>query len=277
MASRQGGRALTCCLAHEQAQAEEHSLGSTTAPYLRWRERQCLDRSALGRHAVAGVKEGKAGAGGILRDRGEGDLPLLLPLQHGGWCAKAHLCMWGDGDELPLAALAQVGNGVAVQAVLGDIGQGCCWLAGGLPHWAVAATAAASGGLLGQVELGQITPSVWVLLTRETIRSSPGRKPKQPTGADARDELGGDISGCVSLEQLSQGAQLEQSSSPPALCCQHSREPGQGMDPAGCAACARGRFLPLHKVGFPVQFTAQLHEQLQPHKEGTKKAAGNRG
>lgn len=129
------------------------------APYLRWREGQCLDRGALGCHAVAGVKEGQACAGGILRDGGEGDLPLLLPLQHRGRCAKAHLCVRRDGDELPLAALAQVGDGVAVQAVLGHAGQGWGWFAGGLPHRAVAA-AAAGGAFLRQVKLRQITPPV---------------------------------------------------------------------------------------------------------------------
>lgn len=184
MALRQAHRALTCLLAHDQAQGEEDRLGSAIAPYLRWREGQCLDRGALGRHAVARVKEGKAGAGSILRDRGEGDLPLLLPLQNGGRCAKAHLCMRRDGDELPLAALAQVRDGVAIQAVLGHIGQGWRWLAGGLPHRAVAAAAAAGRRFLRQVKLGQITPPIWVLHTRETIRSSPGRKAEQPTGAD---------------------------------------------------------------------------------------------
>jgi len=178
-------RALTCLRPHDQAQAEKHRLGSAIALYLRWRERQRLDRGALGRHAVAGVDEGKAGAGGILCDWGEGDLPLLLPLQHRGRRAKAHLCVRRDGDELPFAALAQVGDGVAVQAVLGHIGQGRCWLAGGLPHRAAAATAAAGGGFLWQVKLGQITPPVWVLHTRETVRSSPGKNAEQPTGADA--------------------------------------------------------------------------------------------
>lgn len=181
----QADRALTYLLAHYEAQAGEHRLGSAIAPYLRWREGQCLDRGALGRHAVAGVKEGKAGAGGILGDRGEGDLPLLLPLQHRGRSAKAHLCVRRDGDELPLAALAQVRDGVAVQAVLSHIGQGRQRLAGGLPHWAVAATAAAGRWFLREVKLGQITPPIWVLQTRETIRSSPGRKAEQPTGAGA--------------------------------------------------------------------------------------------
>lgn len=185
MAFRQADRALTCLLAHDQAQAEECRPRSAIAPYLRWREGQCLDRGALGRHTVAGVKEGKARAGGILCDRGEGNLPLLLPLQHRGRRAKAHICVRRDGDELPLAALAQVRDGVAIQAVLSHIGQGRQRLAGGLPHWAVAATAAAGGGFLRQVKLRQITPPIWVLHTRETIRSSPGKKAEQPTGADA--------------------------------------------------------------------------------------------
>lgn len=167
---------LPCSLCHKQAHAEEHGLACAAAPYLRGGEGQRLDRGALGRHAVAGVEEGEAGAGGVLRDGGEGDLPLLLPLQHRGRRAKAHLRVRGDGDELPLAALAEVGDGVAVQAVLGDVGQGRRWLAGRLPHGAAAAAAAASGGLLGQVKLGQVTPPVWVLHTKEALSNRPGKE-----------------------------------------------------------------------------------------------------
>lgn len=141
--------------------------------YLRWREGQCLYGGALGRHAVAGVQEGHAGAGDVLCDRREGDLPLLLPLQHRGRGAKAALGVGGDGDELSLAAPAQVRDGVAVQAVLGDTGQRR-GLAGRWSGRAGAATAAASQGLLGQVKLAQVTPPIWVLHTRESVSSSPG-------------------------------------------------------------------------------------------------------
>lgn len=142
--------------------------------YLRWREGQCLYRGALGRHAVAGVQEGHAGAGDVLSDRREGHLPLLLPLQHRGWGAKAALGVWGDGDELSLAAPAQVRDSVAVQAVLGDAGQRWGRLARRRSGRAGAAAAAASQGLLGQVKLGQVTPPIWVLHTRESVSSSPG-------------------------------------------------------------------------------------------------------
>lgn len=172
-------------IVHKQSQAEEPRLACAIL-YLRWREGQCLDRCALGRHAVAGVKEGEAGAGGILRDWGEGDFPLLLPLQHRGRRAKAHLRMWRDGDEFPLAALAQVRDGVAIQAVLSHVGQGWHWFAGRLPHRAVAAAAAASRGFLRQVKLGQVTPPIRVLHTREAISNGPGKKAEQLTGANTK-------------------------------------------------------------------------------------------
>lgn len=147
--------------------------------YLRWREGQCLYRGALGRHAVAGVQKGHAGAGDALRDRRQGDLPLLLPLEHGGRGAKAALGVWGDGDELSLAAPAQVGDGVAIQAVLSDIGhQG--HLAGRRPGRAGTATAAPGRGLLGKVKLAQVTPPIGVLHTRESVSSSPGRQAERP-------------------------------------------------------------------------------------------------
>lgn len=142
--------------------------------YLRWREGQCLYRGALGGHAVAGVQEGHAGAGDILCDRRERHLPLLLPLQHRGRGAKPALGVRGDGDELPLAAPAQVRDGVAIQAVLSDAGQGWCRLAGAQSGRAGAAAAAAGRGLLRQVKLRQVTPPIGVLHTRESVSSSPG-------------------------------------------------------------------------------------------------------
>lgn len=87
------------------------------------REGQGLDGCALGREAVAGVQEGQVGA--ALRDGGQGDTPLLLPLEHRGRRADAqapHFGAGGNGDELAPAAPAQVRDGGAVQAVLGHAG-----------------------------------------------------------------------------------------------------------------------------------------------------------
>lgn len=79
-------------------------MGST---HLGGREGQRLDRRALGSEAVAGVQEGHTGA--VLCDRGQGDTPLLLPLEHGRRGANAqasHFGAGGNGDQLAPAAPA---------------------------------------------------------------------------------------------------------------------------------------------------------------------------
>lgn len=57
--------------------SEQSGWGPT---HLRGREGQGLDGCALGGEAVTGVQEGQAGT--VLRDRGQGDTPLLLSLEH---------------------------------------------------------------------------------------------------------------------------------------------------------------------------------------------------
>ena len=102
--------------------SEQSGVGCT---HLGGREGQGLDGCALRGEAVAGVQEGQAGA--VLRDGGQGDTPLPLPLEHRGRCAHArapHVSAGGDGDQLAPAAAAQVGDGVAVEAVLGHAGRG---------------------------------------------------------------------------------------------------------------------------------------------------------
>lgn len=144
-------------------------VGST---HLGGRERQGLDRCALGGEAVAGVHEGQAGA--VLRDGGQGDAPLLLPLEHRGRRANAqapHFSVGGNGDQLTPAATAQVGDGVAVQAVLCHAGPRVRGLAGRwhllLLWWlrllGAAADTALCGRLLGEVKFTQVTPSIGVL------------------------------------------------------------------------------------------------------------------
>ena len=86
--------------------SEQSGWGST---HLGGREGQGLDGRALGGEAVTGVHEGQAGA--VLRDRGQGDAPLLLPLEHRRRRADAqapHLSAGGNGDQLAPAAPAQV-------------------------------------------------------------------------------------------------------------------------------------------------------------------------
>lgn len=81
-------------------------VGST---HLGGRKGQGLDGCALGGEAVTGVQERQAGA--VLRDRGQGDTPLLLPLEHRRRRADAqapHFSAGGDGDQLTPTAPAQV-------------------------------------------------------------------------------------------------------------------------------------------------------------------------
>lgn len=130
-------------------------MGST---HLGGREGQGLYRCALGGEAVAGVQEGQAGA--VLRDGGQGDTPLLLPLEHRGRRANAqapHFSVGGNGNQLAAAAPAQVRDGVAVQAVLGHAGARGGRLAGWrlllLLRWlGLHRAAVLCRGLLGEVK-----------------------------------------------------------------------------------------------------------------------------
>lgn len=69
--------------------------------YLRWREGQDFDGSALGSHGVIGIRR-------------QGDASPASTVQYGGRRDPSRR----DGDKLPLAALAQLLQGAALQAKL---------------------------------------------------------------------------------------------------------------------------------------------------------------
>jgi len=110
-----------------------------------------------------------------------------------------------------------------------------------------------------------------------------GNRQKQPRkerwAADwcrCRDELGGEITGCVRLRHILQGAWIQESSSPP-LCCQHSWEPDQGTDPTeSCCLCVGQTFL-FMQGWFPssVHSTA-AHTAAPPHR-GDKTGSWGQG
>lgn len=84
-----------------------------------------LDGGAFGRHGAAGVRR-------------QGHPPPVAAGQDGGRRDPS----WGDGDELPFAAFAQLLQSAALQAEL-------------VPLW--------TGTVLWKVELRQVAPSVQVL------------------------------------------------------------------------------------------------------------------